>query len=253
MQKHSFRTLGLSLLAALSLMALGVAGAQAANLVNGTTNGAGKIKILGADASGFPISATGEQEGSGTLLIPALNTEIVCEKLTVVAANTKITSIDGGSAEVLYEKCEYWGTKTTKHVSGVELLELTVKLPCEILEDSATLAAKAITAKGTLLVFLHEGRSYVLAEGAPFASVLITTPSECPLPKLVNVSGSLVFEVTTGDLNVGGAVLKILIKASKALSGSGLFPDKLLFGANTAYVDGSAEVWLASDCTWGVI
>jgi len=258
MHKHMLRALGLSLLATLGLMAFTAAGAQAEAL----KGVAGRILIGGVDATTGTI-IEGSQENAGTLLIPALNTEIVCQKIKVVTG--KVIGKGEGLGEILYEECAYWGTKT-KIEGGKEILELTTKLACEILEDSETKAPEAIVAKAKLLVVLHEvsagvSDTYILAEAdnatgaeGTLASVLVKTPGECPLPKLVEVTGSVVFKVTLGDLNLGQAEeLYVLVTASKELSKAGLFTDKLKFGINPAFIDGSALLWLASKANWGLI
>jgi len=254
MHKHMLRALGLSLLAALGLMAFTAAGAQAEAL----KGVAGKIKIAGADAAAGTL-VEGSQEGSGTLKIPALNTEIVCEKVKVLKGEIISGSKGEGLGQLLYEECVTWGTKGANQ-------ELTTKLAeCEILEHSASLAKGAILANALLLVVLHEvsagvSDTYILAEPDPsvstttLANVLYTTPSGCSLPKLIEIKGSVVFKVTLGDLALGQAEeLYVLGTASKELSSSGLFTDELKFGINPAFIDGSALLWLASDKNWGVI
>jgi len=248
MHKHMLRALGLSLLAALGLMAFTAAGAQAEAL----KGVAGKIKVLGVDAVG-PITVLGEQEKLGTLLVPGLKFEIVCEKVDVLEGKIISGAKGEGLAELLYLECVTWN------------LGLTVKLPCELLEDASPFAAGSILAKVKLLVVLHEvsagvSDTYILAtadnekeEGA-LASILYSTPSECPLPKLTEVKGSVVFKVTLGDLSLKQPEeLYVLATASQELSSSGLFTDKLFYGVNEAFIDGSALLWLASDCNWGLI
>lgn len=257
MQKHMPRALGLSLLAALGLMGLTVAGAQAEAL-GGV---AGRILIGGADAANGTV-VLGEHEGSNTLLVPALNFEIVCQKFKVLEG--KVIGKGQALAKLLYEECVTWGTK--KNASGEQ--ELTTKLPCEIIEDQSPFASGGIVSQVILLVVLHEVSAgvfstYILATGDSGAfgkeegfltSILVTTPSECPLPKLVEVAGSIVFKVTLGDLNSKQPEeLYVLATASKALSSSGLFTDKLKYGINEAFIDGSALLWLASDANWGLI
>jgi len=258
MHKHMLRTLGLSLIAALGLMGLTAGGAQAEAL----KGVAGKIKVLGVDAAAG-TTITGEQEGQGTLLIPGLNAEIVCQKVDVLVG--KILSGANGEAlaELLYLECVLWGTKKNA-VTGEQ--ELTTKLPCEILEHKSPFAAGSIVAAVKLLVVLHEvsagvSDTYILAtadnekEEGTIASVLVTTPSECPLPKLTEIRGSFVFKVTLGDLNLKQPEeLYVLATASRALSSSGLFTDKLLYGGiNEAFLDASLLLWLVSDCKWGLI
>jgi len=254
MHKHILIALGLSLIAALGLMALTAAGAQAEAL----KGVAGKMLIGGAEA---PIGTTtlGEQEGSATLSVPGLNFEIVCEKLKILEG--KVIGKGRALVTLLHEGCVMWGTKL---VEGKTVL--TTKLPCEILEDASPFAGGSIIDKLILLVVLHEvsagvSDTFILVAGdkegteeGPLASVLFTTPSECPLPKLSQITGSYVLKVTLGDLNLGQKEeLYVLATASKAFSSSGLFTDKLNFGVNEAFIDGSTLMWLASDANWGLI
>lgn len=251
MPNHMLRISGLLLIAALGLMMFAAEGVLAEEL-KGTP---GEIRIAGAPAkSGQPVR--GEQVGGGTLLIPALNTEIVCQKANILSGSTLSSS--SVLSEILYQECVYWGTKKVLH-EGVELLVLTAKLPCEILEEGTT-ASGSIFAKVKLLVVLHESLSkvkdtYVLVEPdelSSIAGVLTTTPSECPLPKLVTISGSTVFQVTLGDLILNQPEeLYVLLKSDKTIAK--LFSDKLLFGTNEAHVDGSALLWLFFDDDWGLI
>lgn len=255
MHKHMLRALGLALLAALGLMGLTAGGAQAEALAGVP----GRILIGGVDAAtGTVIEA--EQEGQGTYLIPALNAEIVCEKVKVLEG--KVIGKGQALVKFLYEKCVLWATKKNA-VTGEQ--ELTTKLPCELLEDESPFTAGNIVANLILLVVLHEvsagvSDTYLLATGdkagkeeGPFASILFTTPSECPLPKLTELLGSFVFKVTLGDLNLKQPEeLYVLATASKALSSSGLFTDKFKFGVNEAFLDASFLFWLSSDKNWGV-
>jgi hypothetical protein len=251
MHKHLLRALGLSLLAALGLMAFAATGAQAS----------GKIKVLGS----IPL-ATGATVGAErdslfqTLLVPALNIEIVCHNFSVVEGVITNGETGTGKAEVLYEECVVWSTE--ENAKG-ELL-LVEELPCQLL-DSVTGKAGHIRAKAKLLVILHgkagEENTYVLASpqevGASFAVIKFTKGTGCPLPTPVNITGSTVFQILEGDLNLHPTeeVVKVLIENSKVLSK--LFPsDVLKYGENIAYVDGSAWLFLTGKhlgCKWGAL
>jgi len=256
MHKHMLRALGLSLMVALGLMGLTAAGAQAEALAGV----AGRILIGGADAANGTL-ILGEQENAVALLIPALNAEIVCEKVKVLEA--RVIGKGQALATLLHEKCVTWATK--KNAAGEQ--ELTTQLPCELLEDEFPFTKEGIVGKVILLVVLHEvsagvSDTYLLVSGdnkegkeaGPLFSVLYTTPSECPLPKLTEVTGSVVLKVILGDLNLGQKEeLYVLAFASKALSSSGLFTDKLKYGTSEAFIDGSALLWLFSHANWGLI
>jgi hypothetical protein len=245
MHKHMLRALGLSLIAALGLMAFSAANALAA----------GEILVEGSAALATGRTATGKQEGEGTLKVPALNIEIVCKKLTA-GAGTKIISGPLGTllAEVLYEECVVWSIKK----ESLELIE--VLTTCQILASGATKTKGDITAVGTGSVVLHNiNEVYLLAEGEtvggvkqPFATVEFTKGIGCPLATPVKIIGSAVFKHITGNLNTGAAVVEPLIESSEAIQK--LLGDKLLYGVNEAFIKGSALLALTgthAGLKWG--
>jgi hypothetical protein len=241
MHKHTLKALGLSLIAALGLMAFSAGAAQA-----------GEIQVEGsaALATGRTVNAT--QEGEGTLLVPSLNIEIVCKKLT--AANTTVTSgpLGTASAEVLYEECVVWSIQKETE----KLIEVLTS--CQILASGATKTKGHITAKGVGKIILHNANTetFLLAEGAPFATVEFTKGIGCALTNPVKVSGAVVFKVVTGNLipSAANKVVKPLIEASKTLQK--LIGDKLLYGVNEAFIDGSALLELTGShagLKWGAL
>jgi len=91
MRTNGLKILGLAMMVALGLMAFSAVGAQAALvlrhtaiLLNATEKEAGKVL-----EAGKPKEATGEQEGTAILKIPAKNSEIRCEKGAVSEASVE--------------------------------------------------------------------------------------------------------------------------------------------------------------------
>jgi len=244
MQKHLLRVLGLSLLAAVGLMAFATAGAQAA-----------EFRILGSAALATGATFGGSQIGTGTLKVPTLNIEIVCQKLSVLEG--KILSGPAGTAlgKILFEECVVWSIK-----SGT--LELIEKLPCQILDISGGSGKVGhITATANLQVFLHiNGKTFILAskdgENRPFAIANYTSGTGCPIPLKQEITGNTVFKLVTGDLTGGGAeAVELEVESNEAIPA--LFPaDVLKYGVNTAFVISKDKLFLTGahkGCTWGAL
>jgi hypothetical protein len=234
LRKHGLKALGLSFLAALSLMAIGAAGAQA--------NGA--FLVGGANIpAGLVVNATGEVDLLGVLLVPDLNIEIDCKKFKVKSGTLLTGGV--GHAELLYEECEEYGTKPS----------LVLLTECEIYEskmdEELHLNQGNILAKGLLLVVLHkeaDGKEIALVEatGAPFA--LIFLPG-CNGVEHATVNGSVLFE-----RHLGGDQVKHLVReVAASLRLSAL----LAFGTHDAFLDGAVWVSLTGaehlNKAWGII
>jgi prepilin-type processing-associated H-X9-DG protein len=233
MRKHALKTLGLSLLAALGLMAV----------VAGSAQAAGEVKVAGSTSLATGATFSGVQEGLGTLLVPAINFRIVCHSGKVLSATVLSGPLGTALGTVKFEEC------LAQDESGNPLNDCVIE------------EGKTITAKGSLQVLLHNNDSYILATGDlgpenEFAVVKIEQPSLCPIGTLtMRVKGTLGFKVLAGDLTLGGAeVEKILIDTSQAIQS--LLGDTVKFGANTAFLDGSAEVSLTGahvGMKWGML
>jgi hypothetical protein len=227
MRKHVLKTLGVSLLAALGLMAFVMASAQA------------EIKISGSAALATGKSVTGAQEGLPKLLVPALGIYVDCKKFTVLAGSTIISGT--ALATILFEECEEYAETTN------------ALLPCEI-EDGGLGGKKGhLTAKANIKTILHKERTYLLAEpdGQAFFTKFRNGGAECNLPRNVEIKGpegktaSTVFKVVTGDTTAGPEVLEPLIESSAAICE--LFPaDVLTYGTNPACIDGAAKLKIST-------
>jgi hypothetical protein len=227
--KHLLRTLGLSLVAALGLMAFGAVGAQAA----------GEILVEGSAALATGRLFAKKQEGESTLLVPSLNIAFVCKKVT--GGGTILSGPLGTFLlEALFEECVVWSvSKETK-----KLIEVLTS--CQILASGATKTKGHISIVGVGGVILHNiNETYLLLEGEkgeivqPLATVEFTKGIGCALSNPVKLTGAIVSKVVTGNLNTGAAVVEPLVESSEFIQK--LIGDKLFYGVNEAFLDGS---WL---------
>lgn len=250
--KNLLKALGLSLMAALGLMAFTAVGAQAANLTP-AQQVHGDIYVLGSKTTtALDAKVEGTQVGTGILSVPALAIEINCTSFKVISG--LLGEAGHGTAEVLFEGCV---------VNGInEKGELTGVLPCTPLDSGAVKTEGHIRAKALVLVILHENKDYLLFEqvnlesAQPLSLIEFKSGTGCPLPLKPKVTGSVNFEILTGDKHSGGAeVVEPLIKASNK-AGQELLSDALLYGINPAFLSGHAKLFLIGahkGCTWGVL
>jgi hypothetical protein len=197
------RALGLSLLAALSVMAFTAVSAQAGGfLVNGA-------KLL--------AKIVGEQEGLGTLLVPGRNLKLVCHEGEILPGS-EIISYTEALGKVLFKNCLAFDTAGNP-------------LPC-------TPTVHETTAK--VLPILHKNGSgvnepYVLFEPDPtLFTIVLFTGGSCPLPEENPVNGTVVAKVdnnnTTEPLLLFDETIQLLIG------------DELKFGGFKSYIDGAAKI-----------
>jgi hypothetical protein len=210
--------------------------------------------INGAQVGALKASVTAKQLGRGTLVVPALNTEINCEKFKIESGF--VNSTTDGEGSLLYEECSVL-VNTTK-----------AEQPCHIVVNHTTDKRLHITATALLLpAELNDGTPAVLAEKI-VAKVLMEEGTECTLPKTTTITGELCLKVNTNH------VVEPELEASEAIQGtagskcnprltlegieaSGTqaerekleaegkgFLDKLLFGVNPSYIIGKADVHL---------
>jgi hypothetical protein len=133
-------------------------------------------------------------------------------------------------------------------------------LPCEPL-DSGSGKAGHILVDALILIVLHEKKVYLIFEqlnleaAVPLSTIKYTSGTGCPLPLKQEVSGRLVFEINSGDLNTGAEVKEPLITSGSKATQE-LFTSSVLYGVNPSFLDGSATLALGGihlGCTWGVI
>lgn len=171
MRKHGPRALGLCLLAALSLMAIGVATAQA---------GIPQWKIGGVTLKGTETVSGVQKPGTEFLF------ESLAGKASIVIHCKKLITDDGlmvgnekvprslGSATRLFSEC-------------VTLLNGGVNSICKPVEP--------IEPKSKTLLILHEGKTYILFEpfsGSTFVEIKFGT-GECSIPT-TPIQGAMIYQ-----------------------------------------------------------
>jgi hypothetical protein len=228
----------LGLLAALSLLAFS-ASAQAATpqFVYKNTGGTEVTALLASFAA--------KQLGRGTLSIPGLNAEVNCEKFSVQTGSEILTATDA-DATLLYEEC------TALSITG-GLVELA---GCEVVtpeHEELGGAPHHVTATALLVpAELTNGEPAVLAEGIN-AKVVFHKELGCVLPILTTVKGELCLKINGNETLEPELVASEAIQAEckervslEGAEGAG-FKDKLLYGTQTAFVIGKADVKLTGE------
>ena len=215
--KRGLKALGLSLLAAMGLMAFLAAGAQATWDLEG-------IEII----KDIPVGGNFVAGQEGLLLVPTQNLVIHCKKFTIEKALLlKLPALDA-DADLKYEDC-----KTL--VKGVE---------------NAGCKPEILPVKALLLPFLHNGEIYILAEqqtGVPNFTVIHYNEETCALPPLPAVTGSVVFECYKEALKLDDCKNSLAIHLIRPAPPA-LFPtDTLKYGLNAAEIHGEAEVFLTGE------
>jgi hypothetical protein len=242
--------MGLSLMAALGLMAFAVAGAHAANLKI-SEHVRGESLILGKS---LKASSSGATEGGVGILVPNLGMEISCTSFDVLEGVLNPTGEKGhGASTLLFLGCKVFP------IEKVAPFKLTSEnaLPCLPL-DSVSGEDGSIREKALNLVIVHEKKDYLVFEsvtGVPFAEIIFSAGTGCPLPLKTVTTGQYGFEIVTGDTHTGSEVTEPLITAGNK-STQELLGLKLLYGANEAFLDGSAKLVLTGEhkgCTWGFL
>jgi len=197
---------------------------------------------LGTEISVLLASIVANQLGRGTLSIPALNAEINCEKFSIVSG--EINTATDASGELLYEEC-------TALEESAPLGELT---GCLIVVNHTGDNRHHITAKALILpAELTDGSYAVLAEKIE-ATVLTIEGEGCLLPKTTKIKGELCLKVDNNESVepelLASTEIQGLCKertSLEALSEGGGVKDKLLFGAQEAFVTGKADVHLTGE------
>ncbi len=226
--KQGIKALGLSIIAALGVMALMATAANASGAF--TFEEPTKGSIIGK----------AENTLEGRLLILSLNMEIFCHEAT---ATGSIDETGSGTVTVEITKCLAQEAKSGALSGAV----------CEI---------PNITAKATALVILHEGsvklEVHDSGKGLPF---LLLTPedgltfakvsnnSECALPEVANVKGTLIASIS----NPHGTDVQKLISTKNM---SSLFGILLKYGSNSAHLDADMQMELSGTYTgwkWGAV
>jgi len=211
--RRGLRALGVSILAALGLMAVTAGGAQA--------SGTFLIAGLAAPWSNVPIvgEADAPLANQNRFWILNLNIEVYCHE---AAVGGTISSNGHGHAEIKFTTCLVHPVNS----SGELILE-----PCQL--DSSILG------KTLVLVILHNSKPYLLfspLEGKFLFHLTDTEP--CPVP-VAGFSGSIVATVSNPD---GDDVTKLIsTKGTLAL----FTTDKLFYGKNEVHLDADFYISLS--------
>jgi hypothetical protein len=207
--RRSMKILGLSLVAALSLMALTAAGAQA-----------GEFKVGGKTftAAGVTSETVGGTLPLGILLV-SNGLEIHCNKGDVKHALAK----QGGtaSAELLFLECKVLNNKFC-----------TIYPTEEDLEEETN--SGRIIAAGSGELILHSGAHYLKAASASFSTVYMGGPA-CTLPAKNVVSGSTALSLPSALSELVEQPVSTINAATEAL-----LKVQLFYGKETATLDGAA-------------
>lgn len=223
MRKHGVKFLGVALLAAASMMAVGVAAAQAGS----------EIEVEGAPlAAAKTIKGT---VGSGDLLT-AGGIEIGCAGGTISGSIENVANMGSGSAQVEFTECEVLGADSV----------------CKVYDKLNMVNPGVILASGSALLIEHEGEHYLLLKGLGanelFAQFAIEDPlllERCPLPEEEDyeITGRTVIKVDssilTPEVSHTGSTLDPATLAK-------LFPeDQLFLGKEKAHLSGGIPALIA--------
>lgn len=252
MHKSILKTFGLALMAACSLMAMFAVTAQAENLTDGGK--AGNFLVLGLSTlvAGTEFAGTSLH---GILLIGLKNAYILCPDGEIKGKGLSASEI---LVEVLYLSCKAFSDSTKAELGACPILGEPTK------ED---IKATAIGLARLHENAAHEVELYVLFEGEPDGlggrlpiAVVLFGP-ECGIGVKVKITGSVVALVDNGNAAVDHLItFSDAIQLLFQVNGVG---DKLLYGANEAFIAGPstevpttvAHVKLSGphvNCTWAV-
>jgi hypothetical protein len=253
MNKHGVRTLAISALAALSLLAF-AATAQAANLKDGGVAGKFRVEALTALSIGRTFTGQLEQLTDKTtvhlvFLIPSANLDLLC------------TSMDIEEGKILSEteallKAKLLGCAWINLIEGKET-ELTA---CQI-------AGKAITIAVKILPRLHDDglgnvELYLLFEGDSTNNIgtIKNEGEECALGPNAQIEGSAVALVKEGSVEQVTKLYSfseaIQLLFQERVGGAFVAGDQLKVLNSEAFLDGNVTVSLTGSHVnkkWSVI
>jgi hypothetical protein len=265
-------------MAALSLMALSVTAAQAAeNLEWGDKPGSGEPGefLVGGTLSptGLTTQAVAANLVAGTsskLLIPKKAAEIVCNKFTLsnatIANEYEDWLLPGmkkgghGKGDVLFEECSVFKINETTGALEGELKSCTENL--NVASSPAGKHHVTVTG-GLLLIRKHEGTTYLVIEpginskaddeAVAALTKAFTTIKEggtCALPESAPITGGFVAKVPVADAIKPKVAVDTFSAAGKAEQT--LLGMKLKYGANEAFIQGEVETELVGkNVAWG--
>jgi len=218
MRKHRLGLIGLCVTAALVLTAFAAASAQAKpEWMVGGTNVTSELKVeLGVEIE--PLGAA--KEVHVVLLSEALGKQVAILCGTAAAKNEVLLAGGVADGEVSFSNC------TTS-------LDGALSPPCK--------PAEPILATGQLLIVLHAGVAYTLAEPKTGSTRFTTIEfgEECAIGEEIEVTGKLWLEDCLLEPEKENTVHLVQEGKAAAAALGGLF-----FGVHTASLDGSANIRL---------
>jgi hypothetical protein len=216
------KTLGVCVVAMLSLTAFMASSAQAKWLVGaGTLSGTKELK--------------GKAHTEGILDVPSQNLEILC------------TAVAAGAGSLINSTPLAFILGVLNFTNCQTLVSKVVNAKCKPKEP--------IKATGKGQVFLHNGEEYVLLEGHEVVGAVtrfarVEFIEGCALPN-TNVTGSVVLECLNASLSTSGNCLEHTASHLVQEAPAALFPsDGLKYGVNTANILGIANAELVSGEAW---
>ncbi len=226
--KLRIRAFGLTVMAALGLVAFTAVAAQAENLTDGGKEGL--FQILGSSALVTGATLTGKSEGHIRILEPSRNLTILCGTLDFLEG--KFLNDKEALVKILYLECVplVFGEETEK-IAG-----------CNLVGGDITTTLLALAKK-------HEGKPYILLEGDPttIGTIEYESGKGCPLPLKSTIVGSVVGEVKTVGVTQ-------LVQFNETIQK--LFQDKINYGTNELILDASLVLELTGahvGCSWAIV
>ena len=240
----SERKQGLGLFGLLAVTALGMMAFASSALAVAepsiAVNGAKPTEALDA-------RFVGEQENRGTLSIPGLNTEINCEQ-GEITGGLILNALDAKVEKILYKEC-----------TVLSISKLPEEPPCHVSDvHTGNPSILHITALNPLVlpVEIEKDHYGILVEKiSVFINFLSGTG--CPLPLKTEVKGEVCFLITkaTNDtaepLIITSETIQKSCPKREILEGIEKLPppnptleDKLLYGAQAAFITGAAKLKL---------
>jgi hypothetical protein len=219
------KSFGLSLLAVLGLMLLGVSSAQAANeflLLNpGKTFAEEGIKSE---------TFEGELEGASIqLIVPKEKTpfEITCASGSLEEGSVQATVL---FTKMVIYKCDVYEISEDPDIK--HYYHLVKKLPCEVTNN------RSIEMLVNAVPVLHESATYLLFKPLEFSFATISYNGIlCPLKSGVKLNGSVVSSIL--QVNTVDQLFGFTPNITLLWQAPGLPSDKLLYGEKEAYLEGS--------------
>lgn len=231
------KALGLSLLAALSVMALSATGASAGEVKGDVTLGA---NLLAAQQT---VGAELALPAHSSLLVPNLNFAIRCNTASLAngVINPLVAGVTRGSGKVSFKECNAFEHKVPAEKDP--LLGLPALTKCTI-EGSPGAAKGEIVAEAVIQIVRNKanGTAYVLVgpkenekKEKVFTRIIFGPLCGALAEEEIEVTGSLVGE------SLGTAIKNAVKEAPEAIQL--LFGDKLMFGTNQAFLDGEVKLF----------